>query len=280
MPPWSQGVAESIVQFANWGVTVVIILLIWTVLQAAGLVGKKTGATKRLTDMEKSPVMTWLKANKKGKKRWMSKLMNEYTAQQKEEEKLELAEDELDALLDTLRDVHGGKEFKDHNQVVLLRKHAENFKGQLRSAKNYFRRLRKDTWRQNSSFGKILDKLKENEVDTSEIEALERDILKLHKEAADEVSSAESSYSKDFMGSNHWKRVGKLNRKDHFADKSTGQPYVLPAAPGSTTPVAEGTIKALLDEAEKDVYKLKDAWKKVGEAKQHVQGIIAKTKDW
>jgi hypothetical protein len=202
-PDWITDLALSLVNLINYGITIVIIMLI---VEFAKLFGG-TSAGSHMTDWKKSPV---LNAIKRGKKKWHVGQLNEAIVEEKELQLVEnvlaatnLAKNEMDSLTkkteltqkeyDEGLGKHGGHTTiltrTPKNKIVLV-----GFR--LQKAINYFRRVKKKTWRQQSETGTLISKLEAQGEDISGIVAKEKKILVLHKETKGNLLAAMAELKK------------------------------------------------------------------------------------
>ena len=295
--------AETILDVVDWGIAIVLVLIVYEIISAfRGDSGPGT-----LTDMEKSPVLTKLGWNNKGKKRMMAKIMNEYIIEEKEEAELKKSSEIVEDIIDMFAVMKRSKSIKDHKSLVSLRNKVDEYSKSLKSAKRYFRVLKKATWREQSNLNKVIEKMESNEVDTAPVIVAEKKILKLHQETKEEVNKVIASFQSNIINSANWKAFEDLKRPQNFGDQDTGVAYVIydnkTAARDSATlrataavagPVSPRSVNALIDqmplfithldaliaEIAKEHYALVDAFKKQEEAKKQVDAIIAATRDW
>jgi hypothetical protein len=271
--------AETILDIIDWGIPIVTILIIWEAIMAFS--GKKDNKF----DIEKSKIATWGAFNKEGKRLDRTKMVNQYLAEEKEEKKLQGAVDYVESVMSTLQTWDASKEIASHNDLVKLRGQVKNAKSEMESVRKYFRILKKNTWRNNSKLNHILDDMEKfNKGDVAEIRVLENDIMKLHKETADEIVKSEAHLQAKILKSQSWKALMKLKIASFGA---SGKFLIKPPRTGTTAagkpwPLRfnRGQLTLLIREFGNDLLMLKSAFAKQAKAKQEMQGLIAKTREF
>jgi hypothetical protein len=275
--------AETILDVVDWGIAVVVVLIFYEVISAfRGDTGPGT-----LTDPERSPVLTKLGWNKKGKKRMMAKIMNEYITEEKEEEELRKAVDIGEQLKIMVVDIKNAKKIENHKLLVNLGKKVEEFKKALDDSKRNFRNLRKATFRDQSNLKKVIETMEKAEVDTTPVTVAEKEILKDHQDTANLLGTVITEFKNNFWNNTNWKNIEKLKLQQGFDNDANNVAYDLVARfPDPNTggqpygDAEQDNIEALVNEIEKDIYNLTAALDKQTEAKSRVDTIIAATRDW
>jgi|SRR3989339_1268097 len=212
---WSDVIANYIIEFINYGITIVILMIVYEV--GSLLFHKKV--TDRLTDWNKSPVLTALGLNEKGKRKKMTKLLNEYVEDEKELEMIDKVEDEVNNAVALVESVVQSNSLSKKNTSDILQyiKEKGNIDGALSDAITHLRRVeKKQTWREEKEMGKLIQKMKEKKLDTSRFEALENDILAKHRAARESLEKA-----KLYWHSNIQSATAQLN---HLYSGSTTWP--------------------------------------------------------
>jgi hypothetical protein len=207
-PVWITDLAISLVNLINYGITVVILMFIYEVFQLFS--GPAKDAGKHLTDWKKSPVLNAIKRRRKNAHVGQ---LNEMLVEEKElglvENVLaavELAKNEMD-VLQTKTEFTTQIEYDENlgkgnrgavapilkrtpkNKIVLI---------ELRITKaiKYLRNVKKRTWRQRSKTGELIKKLEKDGKSSTNLIALENNILKLHEETKEELRKAEVKLKK------------------------------------------------------------------------------------
>ncbi len=265
--------ANAVLSFVNWGITIVVIMLIWEIIQfiRGGTedrgVGEWQTGRKSLGEIKDSfNEWTGRKEVQKQKKikrqasRDKTRLLNEYIEEKKEKELLDKA---LVAL----------KEFDDvadkaiNNGIDNKKAFTASFnelKKALQESANEINRLKRATWRQERQTDRLIKELEEvaSDKELQALKALDRDILVRHDKVVKSLAESQSSFvpiSQAVSAVNTAKTPIKIS--DSIKGK-TLQQHIRNA-------------RVALDEVEK---KLKEAVKEQAEAYKEVEGLIARMK--
>ncbi len=196
---WSDVVAQQILDFVNYGIAIIIILLVWEIFQVIrkGIGGSASAAGSRLVNWEKSPVLTKLGLNKKGKKqktrqskRAFKSALAEFVAEKAEYQILEKVKADLKALFQkktelgaiSSTDPNPKKEFEDFRKAVS--KTFKDLKDETQGWKNVSRK----TFRHQRELNRFIEEQekysKVDEAKLNQLRVAEREILVLHQNAA------------------------------------------------------------------------------------------------
>ena len=259
--------ATGVINFVKYGETILVILLIWEGFKFIGTFGGGAGkVANRMVDWKKSPV---LNAIKRQKGRANTRLLNEYLEEQKETTLLDEAVKAAKEALAGVQTVLAAKQMTFVVRMQLFGKTASGKLGvvldlgeKLKTAKQEYRRVNRNTWRQERSVGEIIKKMRAAGMDVKQLLALEANILKLHKECADELNTVLTHYAKMDAA------IKAVRNEPQASFQPNGYRLVAGAAllPQMT---AMGTnLKNV-------VYTLEDAYKKQLEVDKEVQGLIS-----
>lgn len=184
-------IGKVVLKLVNWGITIIVILLIIEIIRLFYRVTGKTAgkAAARLTDWDKNPVLNALGWTKKAKRRENTKLLNEYIQEQKTTNMLQEAEKVAQEALLQIKDFVKHRGISTATERDKFLEKIEQLGNHLTDVRREYRRVNRATWRQEREMDKILKRLKETEQDVSQITTLENDILKLHKEAVEELDT-------------------------------------------------------------------------------------------
>ncbi len=258
--------AKGILNFVNFGITILAIMLIWEGIRfIAGPKGGTAAAVgSRLTDWKKSPV---LNAIKKGTGRYKTRLLNEYVQEQRETTNLGEAVKAAKEALAVVEKFRSAKELKNEGEQKELVDAVEKVEEHLKAVKRQYRRVNRATWRQERAIEPIIKKWGEAGKDTKNLMALENNLLRKHKEALAEVDKVVHQYEQ---------LKGDLkavkDQKSFPASLSVGTP----AAP-LNSPLA-ASLKNMQDNLQDELYELEDVYNKQVEIDKEVQGIISQVR--
>ncbi len=179
-----EGLAKDILSYVNYGITIVVILLLIEVGRLAGRLlgmGTETKVGKRLLDFKKSPVLNLLKGeDKKAKRarkaaaREKTALLNEYVEERKELELIEKAQTELGNFVVKLT---GGE------KIAEVEKLFGKFKKAVEKADKEVSRLERKTFRQERRYHQLIQELEDAGIrpnDLSAVKVYEKDLLVQH----------------------------------------------------------------------------------------------------
>ncbi|MEK6951039.1 MAG: hypothetical protein AABX13_04930 [Nanoarchaeota archaeon] len=251
--------AKAILNFVNFGITILTILLIWELIRL--VMGPKPGEAasavgNRLTDWKKSPV---LKAIKKGRGRWNTRMLNEYLQEQKETQFLNEAVKASQNALAAVEKVRGAKEITSEKERDEMVNAVEELEAHLKAVKHRYSRVKRATFRQERALEPLIKKWREAGKDVQELIALENNLLKLHKECLAEVDTVMNHY-------------GRLDGHLKVVKSYPSFPIALSGSP------LETPLKEMQNNLQDEVYELEEIYKKQVEIDKEVQAIISKVK--
>ena len=276
--------AQGILNFVNWGITIITIMAIWEAIAWATGYGTegKTGAKsvskfgerlgKRIGEMtEGIPALKEEKKVKRAAGREKTTMLSEYIEEKKE--------------LDFIKTA--SKKLKNFDAVVAAAKSAgitdkkaiskgyDELKTALTDAEKEIRRLKRSTFRQERRSKQLIDALEDGGVSKTElngIQALENNILVKHDEVVKGLELALQQVDKGPVGT----EVGILNA---FLKRYRGR---LPIAPSvvtgstATSPSVSVRLNALEAALASVATALDNAEKAEKEAYTEVEGLIGK----
>lgn len=262
-----------ILEFVNYGVIVILILIAVEVFKVIFSGGKKEGEEPK-TGEEKGWWSKWREKAKNAARKEKTKLLNETIVEQKEIDLLDGTVQSAKKALDSVNKVIDNEEIKDASERDEIVSNLDKLKSDLEAAKGEYRKVGKVTWRQEKKFDKLLKVLKKKEGEaedfkTEDFKALkgfENNILKLHQECADELGIVLKHY-KDISAN-----IGQLKAVITFPAPLTSPSSVTPFFP--LFPVLD-EIRANLDHA---IYELKNVYKKQEDVYTEVTAIMSKVK--
>ena len=256
--------ANNILTFVNYGITVLVIMLIVEFFKFIFAGGTGTAIGSHLTDWSKSPVLNWIK---KQKRQEQTKAINEYL---QEGEEVKLLSGAVVAANDALKPTEKLLSVGVVGELAELDKVLDKLGkagDALRKAQDHYRSVNKATFRQEREFGKLLNKLREEGKDVTQFTALENNILRLHKEIVSEISKVLTHYE----AANGSKQFIQKTR-----DKIKGSAFPLTFKTGKD--LLKDALTSLQTNLRDDIYLLEDAYKKQVEVEKEMQGIIAQAK--
>jgi hypothetical protein len=256
-----EDLALGILRFANYGITIVTIMLIFEIFRFF-FHGKSDGIKdygKKFVDPKEDWLMTKMGWNNKGKRINATKAMNQFIAEETEEKMLRDAVEYIEKAVNGLEII--GSKLKidsenERNEVIIDLSKAEEEINKVKA-----------TYRSNYGLNDIINKAQKSEIDVSNLESLERKNLKLHKEVADEINK-----SLEFL------RNIKKDNTSSFVNFKNIKHAEFPFIINNTSSFSKTHLSKLIKWLKRDETQLKSAFEKLEEAKAQVQGIIAEVR--
>lgn len=270
--------AAGVLNFVWWALIIIFILLVWELLHSLeilgvgkGISGFGKGVGKKIQDYN-----PW---SKRRARRLQKREINEYILEEKEENTLhDLKNSAVDIVANLEKAVNDGEfDVKEH---LKIKKEIEDFGEKINEAKRLFTQLSKRTSRTDSELTKF-DKLLNNTYDyykkqgvriPEEVKALERIILKLHQQIAQEIAGVDGLYKK-IINDEAWVILNNRMDKELFGDNGH---YSLET---DSNPLNLGHVHALIKDFQDERFLLEDAFNREAEAKQKLIRFMKETRD-
>lgn len=185
--------AQQILKFVSYGIFILVIMLIWEVIQwfRGGTEDKEKRTFANLTDWSKSPVLNMFRKHSRRKK---VRLLNEQIEEEKGFRAIDNIREKILEAASFIKSLLGKSNFSNTGDRNKLVTRVELVKKAIVNAKNEYKRVTRSTWRQETETKRLLDQLKEKGQKTEDLEALENDILALHKQAKEDLDKALGVY--------------------------------------------------------------------------------------
>ncbi len=262
-----QSLAGHIGNSLNWGITIIGLIFFFELFGlfffSSGKAAEPLGpGAKKLLGKAKARIP--FKGNRANKVRQV----NLYLADEKEEEKIRDAQRSIIKWIAIIEKIISKGRFDDFNAKDGPSKLREGIKEDaegVKEVRRYFKTLKRDLWRQNSSIQKIIDDLRDDPSAIQTIKVHENKILKLSKEVAAEIKKAEDILSALFRSS-EWRALMAVKTSD------------IPIDLRSSTVFNDADLRTIKSELEKDEFELEGAFDKLTEANKEVQALLAATK--
>ncbi len=263
--------ANQILALVNWGITIIVLMLIWEVIQffrggadAEPLLKAGGGMDKFWKGVKARVPGTAMRARRVQKKE-----LNEYILEEKEEKYLDLLKGKALEILSDLEAVASRGYFSQSEKTNIVGK-VKEFGEQLNQVTRNFRNLNKRTSRAESGLDNLFDYLKKKDIKVpAEVKDLEEHILVLHRQTGEEIAAVQGVYTK-IVNSDAMKKLDSLTPA-MFA----GAAYKIGTG---SVPFNLVQLYALIKGFKNQRFLLEDAYKKQAEAKKEMQGIISETR--
>src|SRR3989338_3097402 len=189
-------VANTILDFADYGLVVLILLLVWEIIQfIKGGTDAKTKSVSELnlTDWSKSPILKMSGFNR-WRRRANTAQLNTYLEEQKETELLNEAVKQAQEALAKANQIVNSASIDSTSRNDLMRE-TRQLKVKLGDARKEYKGVNRNTWRMYRRTNTVLEKMKKKDEDTTQLIALENNILKLHKENVTELDKVLAEFA-------------------------------------------------------------------------------------
>ena len=264
--------ANQILALVNWGITILVLMLIWEMYQfvrggeEAGPLLKAGGGMDNFWKGVKAKIPgTTARARRVHKRE-----LNEYILEEAEEKSLDSLKGSALHILSGLEAVANRKYFTRSEQVGLVQA-VQQFGEKLNDTKRYFRNLNRRTSRAENGLDKLFEYYKEKGIEVpKEVKILEENILKLHQQTGQDIAKVEALYAQIVAGSEAMKKLESMTQ-----EMFGGAPYKIET---KSEPFNLEHLYYLISAFRNETFLLEDAYKKQAEAKQDMQGIIAETR--
>jgi hypothetical protein len=170
-------VANTILDFVNYGITILIILLVIEIFKFIG-VGNVKAAGSKIKDWKKLPAM---KSIRKRAHRAKVKELNEYVREQKEAQHINLVETARKEIVTLVQYVRSEKNLTESN-FKGIEEGVNKLDKQVNESLDYFKKVTSATRRQERKTGKLIKALEDNDADVTQIKTYEAQILAKHDE--------------------------------------------------------------------------------------------------
>lgn len=189
----------TIIGVVNLIATIFTIVGILTLFKAISML---FGADKAVESGSES-LFSWLKSKgksdeekveidtekKKNKNKLKLNTLNEYIDEEKEIDYLKSINQAIEDWMIYVRHIYSKGKFENKKEVDEVYKKLIKIKDNIEKSKNLFRKIKRRTFRQQTRIGRIIANLRGKGVDTSQAEAIENNILKLHEETYNELNN-------------------------------------------------------------------------------------------
>ncbi len=195
--------ANAVLSFVNWGITIVVIMLIWEIIQFIRGGTEDRGESK-LTDWESNPVLNklgWTKKAKAAEKvrhaasREETAMLNEYVEEKKE---LELLDDAVTQAQEFFTMVAGAAKSSKIDEASLKSKFKE-VDTAVKKAGKETDKLKRNTWRERRKMKELYKSLGDAGVSKGELDklrSLEDLVLKSHVYVITNLASAAAAINR------------------------------------------------------------------------------------
>ena len=193
--------AQQILSLVNWGITIVVIMLVWEVYKfIAGSEGGKGVAD--VTGKAGKKIWKYMPGTAARAKRVTKKEMNEYIMEEREEEKLNEIKQDVSAIISDVtilrKKVPSSSPEEEKSESEKFLKAFDKLGDKITDAKKYFRSLNRRTFRAQKGIGRLFGYMKDKGVKDDElvkkVTVIEGTILKLHEQTAKVVGKVEAEY--------------------------------------------------------------------------------------
>ncbi len=263
--------ANQILALVNWGITILVLMLIWEIYQfirggaEAGPLLKAGGGMDNFWKGVKARIP----GTAAQVRRVQKKELNEYILEEREETEL----DKLKAYalhLVTQMEAIANRSYFTRSEQVNLVQDIRGFGELFNQVKRYFRSLNKRTSREQSGLDKFFQYVKKKGIEVpEEVKALENNILKLHQQTGQDIAGVEELY-REILNSKSMKILESMT-----TEMFGGATYKIDT---KSEPFKLGHLYELIKGFRKEEFLLEDAYKRQAEAKKEMQGIIAETR--
>lgn len=276
-----ESLAKAILTFVNWGITILVFMLIYEVFRL--IAGGEKGAEKA-GDVGKEKLGKWWK---KRRRRQKTRLLREYLEEEKEMELIDKVKDSITKAVSLVQAIINKKKIDTLSEKQGLIAIIVAVNDALDEAIGHFGKLKMRTWRQERETGKLIEKLEEAGASVDNLKVYEKEILDFHKKTKNLLTEARSYYKgkiKDLRD--------ELNKKINVTNVPASHwPLNLPPTASGVVnlPVGGATtdtilLKKVFNDLKRELgaagfnSKINEAEKKQKEAITRVQAIITESR--
>lgn len=260
-----EDLAKAVLDFVDWGVTIIIILIIWEVIQLVKVAtekGYKSGPSSQARGWAAGAFKRWRHSSN-------TKQLNEYLEDQKEAQFItNLRKARLDAT-DAVSHLLGSKEMTK-GDLARLGESLDAVHDRLDEALHEFRKLDRKTLQQERGTKKLFDVMADKGLKVTNLKVYEDNILKLHKETKELLNEAATHFKE--------KVLEKYTLLKTLAEEGVKAKTFAWPVPLSFVKTEITDIRTQLTDKTTFVDKLELAEQKQDEALKEAQSILAESR--
>ncbi|MEK6863375.1 MAG: hypothetical protein AABW53_01630 [Nanoarchaeota archaeon] len=260
-----ENLAQQILSLVNWGITIIVLMIVWEIIQLA----QKSNVISNFAGGSFNAAVWMKNLPRRFARRTHKAELNEYIDEEKEEKNLDtLKHGALDVLAEL--ETYGNRRYFVVSEHTKLVRTILGFGENLRAVKRTFTDLSKTTNRADRKLDKMFDYFKKKKIKVpDEVKALENNILLLHQQTARDIAGVEDVY-RGILTSDDMKALESLK-----PEMFEGGPYRILT---DSVPFNLKQLYKLIEGFRKEEFLLEDAYKRQGEAKKEMTGIIQETR--
>ena len=262
-----ESLALWLLEFVNWGISILAIMLIWEFMRLINM-GRKSDPAMAAGGMAKN-LWSHIPGTAGNARRTHKRELNEYIMEKVEEKELDELKASASTILSDFEVLANRKYFTQGQQLNLIRA-VQAFGDLLNDNARKFRSLGKATSRSDNSLDKMFNYFKSKGIKVpQEVKALENNIMVLHRDTAKEIQEVQDLY-REITDSEPLKKFKAIPKvafdKGPYKVETNSDPFTL------------AHLYDLVKHFRDEKFLLEEAYKKQAEAEREMLGIIEQTR--